>query len=183
MPVMTNTPPKRGLARNTANYGDRDFALYLRRSFAKSMGYSAGDARQACRRHCRYRLGLQQLPPHRPRTDRGGEARRPRRRRFAAGVPDRVAVRAFAVSNLDALSKPRRDRHGGDVDRAADGCRRAGRRLRQDRARATDGGGFGGHSRGATGHRPDARDPVPGRAARRVHRLPPVPGLPTAPAT
>ncbi len=33
-------PPKRGLARNTANYGDRDFALYLRRSFAKSMGYS-----------------------------------------------------------------------------------------------------------------------------------------------
>jgi dihydroxy-acid dehydratase len=36
---MTDTP-KRGLARNTANYGDRDFALYLRRSFAKSMGYS-----------------------------------------------------------------------------------------------------------------------------------------------
>src|SRR5579864_389225 len=34
------TSPKRGLARNTANYGDRDFALYLRRSFAKSMGYS-----------------------------------------------------------------------------------------------------------------------------------------------
>ncbi|MEJ0015608.1 MAG: dihydroxy-acid dehydratase [Acetobacteraceae bacterium] len=32
--------PKRGLARNTANYGDRDFALYLRKSFAKSMGYS-----------------------------------------------------------------------------------------------------------------------------------------------
>ena len=31
---------KRGLARNTANYGDRDFSLYLRRSFAKSMGYS-----------------------------------------------------------------------------------------------------------------------------------------------
>src|SRR5258708_30577910 len=40
MRIMTNTPPKRGLARNTANYGDRDFALYLRRSFAKSMGYS-----------------------------------------------------------------------------------------------------------------------------------------------
>jgi dihydroxy-acid dehydratase len=39
MGTMNNTP-KRGLARNTANYGDRDFALYLRRSFAKSMGYS-----------------------------------------------------------------------------------------------------------------------------------------------
>lgn len=37
-PMSDKTP--RGLARNTANYGDRDFALYLRRSFAKSMGYS-----------------------------------------------------------------------------------------------------------------------------------------------
>lgn len=36
---MTDTR-KTGLARNAANYGDRDFALYLRRSFAKSMGYS-----------------------------------------------------------------------------------------------------------------------------------------------
>src|ERR1700727_552303 len=37
---MTEHAPKSGLARNTANYGDKDFALYLRRSFAKSMGYS-----------------------------------------------------------------------------------------------------------------------------------------------
>ncbi len=38
---MNDMPePKRGLSCNTANYGDRDFALYLRRSFAKSMGYS-----------------------------------------------------------------------------------------------------------------------------------------------
>jgi len=29
-----------GIARRTANYGDRDFSLYLRRSFMKSMGYS-----------------------------------------------------------------------------------------------------------------------------------------------
>ena len=46
MRSMTNSPSdkppvaKQGLARNTANYGDKDFALYLRRSFAKSMGYS-----------------------------------------------------------------------------------------------------------------------------------------------
>ncbi len=30
-----------GLARGLTHYGDRDFALYLRRSFAKSMGYSS----------------------------------------------------------------------------------------------------------------------------------------------
>jgi dihydroxy-acid dehydratase len=29
-----------GIARGLTNYGDRDFSLYLRRSFAKSMGYS-----------------------------------------------------------------------------------------------------------------------------------------------
>ena len=32
--------PKSGFARNLTNYGDRDFSLYLRRSFAMSMGYS-----------------------------------------------------------------------------------------------------------------------------------------------
>jgi dihydroxy-acid dehydratase len=32
--------PSRGLARGLTNYGDAGFSLYLRRSFAKSMGYS-----------------------------------------------------------------------------------------------------------------------------------------------
>jgi len=36
---MTDAP-KRGLANRSSNYGDREFALYLRRSFAASMGYS-----------------------------------------------------------------------------------------------------------------------------------------------
>src|ERR671928_687835 len=35
---MTDTA--RGLARGLTNYGDADFSLYLRRSFARSMGYS-----------------------------------------------------------------------------------------------------------------------------------------------
>jgi dihydroxy-acid dehydratase len=37
---MTNADGPRGLARGLTNYGDPDFALYLRRSFATSMGYS-----------------------------------------------------------------------------------------------------------------------------------------------
>jgi dihydroxy-acid dehydratase len=37
---MTDKPKPHGLANRSSNYGDRDFALYLRRSFAKSMGYS-----------------------------------------------------------------------------------------------------------------------------------------------
>lgn len=39
---MTNTP-KHGLAGNLTEYGDREFALYLRRAFANAMGFS-GDA-------------------------------------------------------------------------------------------------------------------------------------------
>ena len=35
---MSKTP--HGLARGLTNYGDADFSLYLRRSFARSMGYS-----------------------------------------------------------------------------------------------------------------------------------------------
>jgi dihydroxy-acid dehydratase len=38
--MTTGTPRKLGLANRSSNYGDREFALYLRRSFAKSMGYS-----------------------------------------------------------------------------------------------------------------------------------------------
>ncbi|MBX6743072.1 MAG: dihydroxy-acid dehydratase, partial [Acetobacteraceae bacterium] len=40
MDDTTRPNAPRGLGRNAANYGDREFALYLRRSFAKSMGYS-----------------------------------------------------------------------------------------------------------------------------------------------
>src|SRR5688572_15145616 len=38
---MTSGAKKKGLAKGLTNYGDADFSLYLRRSFAKSMGYSA----------------------------------------------------------------------------------------------------------------------------------------------
>src|SRR5919199_1671101 len=37
---MTDNETKHGFRRGLTNYGDRDFSLYLRRSFASSMGYS-----------------------------------------------------------------------------------------------------------------------------------------------
>jgi dihydroxy-acid dehydratase len=37
--IIMSKPPV-GIANGLTNYGDRDFSLYLRRSFAKSMGYS-----------------------------------------------------------------------------------------------------------------------------------------------
>jgi dihydroxy-acid dehydratase len=40
MTGQSDKPKAFGLGRNASNYGDPEFALYLRRSFAKSMGYS-----------------------------------------------------------------------------------------------------------------------------------------------
>ena len=37
---MTGSGDRKGLARNLTDYGDADFSIYLRRSFARSMGYS-----------------------------------------------------------------------------------------------------------------------------------------------
>ena len=37
---MKSGNKRQGLARGLTNYGDPAFSLYLRRSFAKSMGYS-----------------------------------------------------------------------------------------------------------------------------------------------
>ena len=71
--------PKRGLARNTANYGDRDFALYLRRSFAKSMGYSQAmldklDAMLGREGHAELAAACFRFLPHRARLDLAGWA-------------------------------------------------------------------------------------------------------------
>ena len=38
--MTENKKDDRGFRRGLTNYGDRDFSLYLRRSFASSMGYS-----------------------------------------------------------------------------------------------------------------------------------------------
>ena len=78
-PSMTDEP--HGLDRGLTNYGDRDFARYLRRSFARSMGISTRAARQADRRHRHDAVRLQQLPPLHARTGRGRLARRAGRRR------------------------------------------------------------------------------------------------------
>jgi dihydroxy-acid dehydratase len=76
----------RGIARNVTNYGDRDFSLYLRRSFAQSMGYS---------RRC-WRSRWSASPRRRSasttataiaRAGRGGEARRARRGRLPLDFP------------------------------------------------------------------------------------------------
>ena len=77
---------------------------------------------------------------------------------------------------IDALPQSRGHGHRGDAPRAADGCRGADGRLRQDRAGAAHGRGVSRYARHPAGHRTDAGRAVPGRAGRRLHRLPPLLG-------
>lgn len=42
-PKQAQTPQRSGLSSNTVDYGDRDFALFLRRAFIKGAGYTDED--------------------------------------------------------------------------------------------------------------------------------------------
>jgi dihydroxy-acid dehydratase len=46
MADTTETSRERGLLRGLQNYGDRDFSIYMRRAFAKSMGYSGDELKR-----------------------------------------------------------------------------------------------------------------------------------------
>ncbi|MFZ9842608.1 MAG: dihydroxy-acid dehydratase, partial [Burkholderiaceae bacterium] len=42
----SSTTGRRGLASNTVDYGDKDFALFLRRAFIKGAGYTDEDLKR-----------------------------------------------------------------------------------------------------------------------------------------
>ena len=68
---MTEEP--RGLARNASNYGDRDFALYLRRSFMLSMGWSREALKRPTVGICDTGSGLNNCHRHFPELVRATE--------------------------------------------------------------------------------------------------------------
>ncbi len=165
------TTPK-GLDNGLTNYGDRDFARFLRRSFARSMGLSRDAAEQAGGRHRHDALGVQQLPSRHAGARRGGVARGAGGRGAAAAFPTVSLGEVF----LNPTSMVYRNLMAMDTEemirRPADGRGRADRRLRQDRARPADGRGLGGPSRDPARHGPDVDRAPPRSAARRLHGLP-----------
>ncbi len=169
-------PARQGLSLGLTNYGDPDFALYLRRSFARSMGYSLDMLAKPVIGIADTLLRLQQLPPALPGADRRGQARRSGGRRPAAGLPDDLARRSVPQPDQPDVPQPDGDGHRGDDPRPADGRGRAGRRVRQDRAGAADGRGVGQPAGDRAGRRADDDVALAWRAARRLHRLPPLLG-------
>ena len=178
-----STEPKRGLARNTANYGDRDFALYLRRSFAKSMGYSqamldrpvvgivdTGSDYNNCHRTVpelieAVKRGV--LGRRRPAAARSRPCRCASRRCFRRSMH----YRNLAAIDTEAMltAQPM------DAAVLIGGCDKTVPAQLMAAASADIPGG-------ATGHRPDAGDAVPGRAARPPAPIAGATGLPIAPA-
>ena len=139
-------------------------------------GLFARHAVAAGDRHRRHPLRLQQLPPPFPRADRRGEARRAGGRRAAARVSDDLARRGVPQPDQPDVPQSDGDGHRGDDPRPADGRGRAGRRLRQDRAGAADGRGLGQPAGDPARRRADDDLALARRAARRLHRLPPLLG-------
>ena len=114
-------PAPHGLARGLTNYGDADFSLYLRRSFAKSMGYSTEMLARPVVGIAQSRERLQQLPSPLPGADRGGQARRARGGRPADRLPDDLARRGVPEPDQHDVPQPDGDGRRGDDPRAADG--------------------------------------------------------------
>ena len=169
---MTHPSSRRGLARNTSNYGDRDFALYLRRSFAKSMGYSqamldrpvvgivdTGSAYNNCHRT---------VPELIEAVKRGVLA--------AGGLPMPFPTVSLCEPSLHPCSMHYRNLAALDTEAMltaqpmdavvlVGGCDKTVPAQLMAR-------GLGRHPGDPAGHRADAGHAVPGRAAVRLHRLP-----------
>ena len=153
--TRTMTERTHGLEHGLTNYGDRDFSLYLRRSFAQSMGYSRAMLGKPVVGIAYTRVGLQQLPPPFPGAAGGGQARRAGGRRAADRVSDHLARRGVPEPDQPQIPQPDVDRHRGDDPRPADGRGGADGRLRQDRAGAADGRGLGRPAGDHAGGGPD----------------------------
>ena len=175
-----STDPKKarvtGIARGLTNYGDADFSLYMRRSFAKSMGYSPEMLARPVVGIAQTASGFNNCHRHFPEL-----VEAVKRGVIAAGglplrFPDDLAGRGVPQPDQHDVPQPHGDGRGGNDPRAADGCGGADRRLRQDRAGAADGRGLGRPARDPAGRRPDAAEFLQGRAPRRLHRLPPLLG-------
>src|ERR1044072_3373845 len=115
---------KKGIARVLTNYGDPAFSLYLRRSFAKSMGYSSEMLGKPVVGIADSRSGFNNCHRHFPDLIAAGKR----------GVPAREYVRELDVGRREE-----------GAPRAPNGRGGAGRRLRQDGACATHGRGLGRH--------------------------------------
>ena len=132
-----------GFGHGLTNYGDRDFSLYLRRSFAQSMGYSRAMLAKPVVGIAYTPSGFNNCHRHFPEL-----LDAVKRGVLAAGAlpvefPHHLARRSVPQPDQHEIPQPDVDGHRGDDPRPADGRGGADGRLRQDRAGAAHGRGVG----------------------------------------
>ena len=168
---------KRGMDRGLTSYGDVGFSRFLRRAFIKGMGYSEEALSKPVVGIANTFSGYNACHANAPDLVEAVKRGVMLKRLPCGRLSDDFAARELRLSDLDVSAEPDGARHRGDAARPADGCRRAGRRLRQDRPGPIDGGDQCRHAGGAIGDRPDDDGLTSGCACGRLHRLPPVLGL------
>ncbi len=158
------------------NYGDPDFALYLRRSFARSMGYSLDMLSKPVIGIADTRSGFNNCHRHFPElidaVKRGVLA--------AGGLPLVFPTISLGEVFLNPTSLMFRNLMAMDTEemiraQPMDAVVLVGG-LRQDRAGAADGRGVGQPAGDRPRRRADDDVALARRAARRLHRLPPLLG-------
>src|SRR3954453_11130261 len=101
---MTDQP--KGLDNGLTNYGDLDFARFLRRSFARSMGLSREMLNKPVVGTAMTPSGFNNCHRYMPELGRGGLARGPGRRRPAAPVSDHFARRGVPEPDQHDVPQP-----------------------------------------------------------------------------
>ena len=134
---------KKGLHKGLTTYGDSGFSMFLRKAFIKGAGYTddaldrrivgivdTGSAFNPCHGNSAQLIEA---------VKRGVM--------LAGGLPMDFPIisihESFAAPDVDVPAQPDVDGRRGNDPRPADGRGGADRRLRQDRAGAVDGRGFG----------------------------------------
>ncbi len=177
---MSKAP--KGLKSRLTSYGDAGFALFLRQAFLEIGRLRRRGARPAGGWHRLHRVRLQPCHATAPQVIEAVK-----RGVLAAGglpfvFPTISLHESFCSPTTMLHAQPDGDRRRGDGARATPGCRGAHRRLRQDRAGADHGRAVGRRADADRGGRRGAGRHERGRAARRLHRLPPPVGACAAPS-
>ena len=167
---------RQGISLGLTNYGDPDFALYLRRSFARSMGYSLDMLSRPVIGIADTYSGFNNCHRHFPElieaVKRGVLA--------AGGLPLVFPTISLGEVFLNPTSLMFRNLMAMDTEemiraQPMDAVVLVGR-MRQDRAGAADGRGVGEPAGDRARRRADDDLALARRAARRLHRLPPLLG-------
>ena len=170
----SNDTSDRGFLRGLQSYGDRDFSIYMRRAFAKSMGYTGEELGRPivgiAYTHSRFNPCHRHFPELLDAIKRGVAAAGG----LALEFPTTSLHEFDARPQLHEVPQPHGHGHRGDDPRPADGLSRADGRLRQDRAGAADGRGQRRQARHPADRRPADDLALQGRSRGSLHRLPQV---------